>query len=213
MKLLVTATNPKVLGNNLWEIEIAPQKVRQFGDTQMAHGPRSVILLSQFNYSEERDELSFDLDAILPINIGTTNKVIAVGSTNQKRSLDQLETASEPSLGSGDREFIQLCEEQLTSEMAETAQLLLIEVRRLYSGDLKRGQRKNFSETPDNFWYVIVQNRIDQLSITVRGSVEHFAGVSSLEIKDDRGNTVFKVEKRSDIAEALKLIFHAIRKK
>ncbi len=70
---------------------------------------------------------------------------------------------------------------------------LLSGVRQKSPGDLKRGKSRNFSETPDNFWYVIVQPRIDELSITVHGAVDHFEPVARLEIKDDRGNTRFKV--------------------
>lgn len=62
------------------------------------------------------------------------------------------------------------------------------------------------------FWYVIVQPRIDELSITVRGAVDHFEPVARLEIKDDRGNTRFKVKSKDDLPAALQIIFHAIRK-
>ncbi len=85
-------------------------------------------------------------------------------------------------------------------------------VRHRSTGDLKRGKARNFSDTPDNFWYVIVQPQISQLSITVRGPVEHFEGVAKLPLKDDRGDTLFKVTDEADVAAALDLIFHAKRK-
>ena len=52
-----------------------------------------------------------------------------------------------------------------------------------------------------------------RLSITVRGPVEHFKPVARLPIKDDRGNTLFKVTREEDVPAALDLIFHAKRKR
>jgi len=97
--------------------------------------------------------------------------------------------------------------------MHEVAKALLAGVRRRSSGDLKRGKSRNFSETPDNFWYVIVQPRIQQLSITVRGPIEHFSDMAKLPVKDDRGNTLFKVTSSDDVSAALEIIFHALRKR
>ena len=50
------------------------------------------------------------------------------------------------------------------------------------AGDLKRGGRNNFSNTPDNYWYVIVQPRVQSLSVTVRGPLNRF-GTSTLDLK------------------------------
>ena len=115
-------------------------------------------------------------------------------------------------VGPGEREFLRLTKAELSKETAEAAEALLLAVRQRSSGDLKRGKSRNFSETPDNFWYVIVQPRVDELSITVRGPVAHFEAAAELEIKDDRGNTRFKVRGQDDVPAAIKLIFHAIRK-
>ena len=112
----------------------------------------------------------------------------------------------------GDREFLQLVHNELPDPMQRAAAQLLESVRKRYPGELKRGLSRNFSETPDNFWYVIVQPRAEELSITVRGTVDHFSRVSKLEIKDDRGNTRFKVRGPDDVEAALELIFHARRR-
>ena len=211
MSLLITITGAKSLGPNLWEARLPPQRVRQLGGSPTSVGQRSVLFLSDFIFSEKEKELTFEFDAITPINIGTSDKVIVLGSTVNEDQMPETPISSE-CLGKGDQEFLNLCEKELSADMFHTAKLLLTEVRRVSSGELKRGTKKNFSETPDNFWYVVVQNRIDQLQITVRGPVEHFAQISALELKDDRGNTRFKVKAEADIGEALKLILHAIRK-
>lgn len=212
MTFLITIPNPIFLGDNIWRLDLAPQRLRQFGDPKTSEGERSVVIISDFDYSSKKDELTFQMDAILPVNIGTTSTVIAIGSNSSSEVVKQSQLDATPSFGKGDQEFIQLCKEELSQKMCETAELLLAEVRRKHPGELKRGKAKNFSETPDNFWYVIIQNRIDQLSVTVRGSVEHFSGISNLEIKNDRGNTLFKVKSAADVPEAIKLIFHANRK-
>jgi hypothetical protein len=89
---------------------------------------------------------------------------------------------------------------------------ILAEVRKLYPGDLKRGQRSNFKNTPDNFWYVIVQPRAQSLSITVRGAVDRFRS-ERLELKQDRpGYTRFTLHHPSDVAEAMNIIQQSKRK-
>jgi hypothetical protein len=212
MTLIITIPESTSLGDNVFTFELAPQQLRQLGDPKTSEGERSIVIISNFDYSANKAELTFEMNEIRPINIGTTNKVVAIGANNVIPAHKDERVSTKPNFGKGDEEFLHLCKKELSSEMAMASKLLLSEVRDRYAGDLKRGQTKNFSETPDNFWYVIVQNRIDQLSITVRGSVDHFSGISSLETKDDRGNTLFKVKSASDVPEAIKLIFHAIKK-
>jgi hypothetical protein len=85
-------------------------------------------------------------------------------------------------------------------------------VRQLYPGDLKRGKLMNFSNTPDNFWYVIVQPQMQALSITVRGGPERFQP-STLELKPDRpGYTRFKLQASKDTPEVLRIIGKSKRK-
>lgn len=115
-------------------------------------------------------------------------------------------------MSKGDREFIELAEALLDTSMRRAAAALLAGVRLHFPGELKRGLSRNFSETPDNFWYVIVQPRVQQLSITVRGPVSLFEGVTHLPVKDDRGNSLFKLTGEQDVDAALKLISLARRK-
>ena len=209
----MTISQVERLDNGLWKVELPPHQVRRFGAANCTTGIRSIILVEGAVFHSSSSTLECDLENIVPLNIGTTAETYVISAGQVPRIDEQANAASKLTLGKGDKSFLQMCENNLSKQMYEAAKELLTGVRARSFGNLKRGQKKNFSETPDNFWYVIIQPRIDQLQITVRGNVEHFSGISNLEIKDDRGNTRFKVKSQSDVAEALKLIFHAVRKK
>lgn len=215
MTLKMTATDVLEIKPGIWAFDMPPHQVRHFGNAGHAIGPQSVLLFRSYDYDAGNHHLHFDIEDVSAINVGTTSKAIgiAVGpcemDVDEASSLDALDSSS---LGPGDREFLRLARSELSAATAQVAEQLLLGVRRKSPGDLKRGKTRNFSETPDNFWYIIVQPRIDELSITVRGAVEHFEPIAQLEIKDDRGNTRFKVKSKDDLTAALQIIFHAIRK-
>jgi hypothetical protein len=211
----MTATGVTEIGPGIWELEMPPHQVRHFGSTNHAIGPQSVLMFRSCAYDAEQRQLHFNLEDVAPINVGTTAKAIgiAVGEGDQGLATLPAECSPEPTaLGPGDREFLRLARHELSAGTARAAEKLLLGVREKFAGNLKRGKLRNFSETPDNFWYVIIQPRVDELSITVRGPVDRFAGLTGLGVKDDRGNTRFKVRGEGDVADALKLIFRAIRK-
>lgn len=215
MPLRMTATGVTEVGPGIWELEMPPHQIRHFGGTNHAIGTQSVLLFRRYSYDAEQQQLHFDFDDVVPINIGTTAKAIGIAvRTNSAQSATQPKKYSPAyaALGPGDREFLQLAKSELSRPTAHAAELLLLGVREKSAGDLKRGKSRNFSETPDNFWYIIVQPRVDELSITVRGRVDRFAGLTGIKVVDDRGNTRFKVRGEADVADALKLIFHATRK-
>ncbi len=213
--LFVSASGATEIAPGMWSFEMPPHQVRLFGDTHHSLGAQSVLLLARTQFDPKTKQLQFEFDGATPINIGTTSKVI--GLAIQAPVSESLTTATsgsiEASLGPGDREFMQLARRELSAGTAKAAEALLLGVRARSAGNLKRGQSRNFSETPDNFWYAIVQPRVDEISITVRGSTDHFSSISKLEIKDDRGNTRFKVRSEDDVSPALDLIFHALRKR
>ncbi|MBU2959858.1 hypothetical protein KO516_03260 [Citreicella sp. C3M06] len=213
MTLKMTASEVKQLGADLWSFEMPPHHIRHFGSPASSKGARSVILFDACIFSPERKELSFRADDVTPLNVGTTSTVIGIlTSPNSAEHLAASAEAGSRILGPGDREFISLVQKELSQKMVDAATLLLESVRERSPGDLKRGKSRNFSETPDNFWYIIVQPRIDELSITIRGPVDRFEDLTKLEVKDDRGNTRFKVRGPEEVEDALNLIFHANRK-
>jgi hypothetical protein len=212
MVLKITATDVKELAPGVWAMTLPPHEVRMFGSCPNATGERSIIMLKQSTFDQRAATLSFAMDAVVPLNVGTTPETIALAARAVPEKVVASGSNSMSHVGPGDREFLALCDEKFGPEMVSAARRLLEGIRARTPGDLKRGLSMNFSETPDNFWYVIVQPRVQQLSITVRGTVEHFASIASLPIKDDRGNTLFKVTKAADVPAALDIIFHAKRK-
>lgn len=218
MSLAITVSDAVQLEDRIWLIGMPPHQVRLFGEPRHAEGPRSVILLKKASFNKQERSLHFDADDVVALNIGTQPYAVVIGgfrdsSEDAKSQTKEKKQDDEKRLvfGRGDREFLELAK-ILPPDMQEVAKSLLIGVRQRSPGDLKRGKTRNFSETPDNFWYVKIQPRVADLSITVRGPVSHFEGLTNLAVKDDRGNTLFKVTGQHDVADALKLIFHAKRK-
>jgi hypothetical protein len=215
MPLRMTATGVSEIGPGIWSFEMPPHQVRHFGSTNHAIGPKSVLMFRSCAYDAHQQQLHFDLDDVTPINVGTTPRAIGIavqGDEEGRATPSDLNKPAPLVFSPGDRGFLQLARSELSEGTARAAERLLLGVRQKSAGDLKRGQARNFSETPDNFWYVIVQPRVDELSITIRGPVERFEQLTPLKVKDDRGNTRFKVRNEEDVPAALKLIFHAIRK-
>jgi hypothetical protein len=192
----MTVTDVKEIKAGIWSFEMPPHQVRHFGSSGHAMGSKSVLLFNSY--------------------VGTTSTALGIATDfcgeddGDAKDTDALDPMF---FGQGDREFLHLAKLELSVDIAQVAEKLLLGVRQKSAGDLKRGKSRNFSETPDNFWYVILQPRIDEISITVRGAVSHFEPIARLEIKDDRGNTRFKVKSADDLPAALQIIFHAIRKK
>lgn len=213
MALMLTATDAIEISSSVWALTLPAHEVRLLGPSQSAVGEKSVIILKQSSYDREAKTLSFPIDGVVTLNVGTTSSAIAIAERSTDGSfVGLIEPTNSDHVGPGDKDFLRLCRDRLSPEMAETAKLLLDGVRSRASGDLKRGKSLNFSETPDNFWYVIVQPRVQQLSITVRGDLAHFTPMAKLPVKDDRGNTLFKVSAAADVPAAIELIFHARRK-
>lgn len=215
MGLYVTASEASVLAEGVWGLKMPPHQVRMFGNPLSSKGSKSILLVSNASFDLNSRELHFEADGTLPLNVGTGSFTIAV-STNIAAIAEVQPTPTGEDLtahfGPGDQEFLRLTRDLLPTPMQNASVALLRGIRARSAGDLKRGKSKNFSETPDNFWYVIVQPRVEQLSVTIRGPVAHFRDMAELPIKDDRGNTLFKVTHESDVPAALDLIFHAKRK-
>jgi hypothetical protein len=216
MALKVSADNVEQTGPGVYALQMPPHRVRTFGLSAPAHGVRSILLLSGSEYSRGDRRLEFDLETAIALNVGTSSETIAIDASPSSSSLPSLQVGgkdrSSYEFGPGDQHFLKMANAELSEGMAAVARTLLEGVRNKSAGDLKKGLARNFSETPDNFWYVIIQPRIDQLSITVRGPVARFRDVTSLQVKDDRGNTLFKVCSPDDVEAALELIFLAVRK-
>jgi len=211
MGLKVVASEVAAIGDGLWLVAMPPHQVRMFGEPRQAVGPRSVLLLTDAEFDKASGSLTFDADHVIVLNIGTDARAIIIGSENTD-GIPQAVDDSQRAYGPGDREFLRLAE-ALPIDMQRAAEQLLAGVRSRWPGDLKRGLQRNFSNTPDNFWYVIVQPRANELSVTVRGEPSHFKGLTELTLKVDRpGYSRFKVTGPHDVPAALKIIGSSRRK-
>lgn len=213
MSMKVVAPGARQIADGVWWTELPPHEVRMFAQNGSSQGEKSVIILSSFDYDAGRSTMTFKLADAKALNVGTTEATILISGKTEPLEAAGIESPKSFSgtRAPGDLEFLSLIKSKCPA-LLSVAEALLDGVRARSAGELKKGQKYNFIETPDNFWYVIVQTRIEELSITVRGPVAHFSGLTKLELKDDRGNTRFKVRSLNDLNDALRLIFHAKRK-
>jgi hypothetical protein len=206
MKIMLD-TEVHQAANGVWLTFMSPRQVSMFGQPKTTRGQRSILLVDSAEFDTKRHVLELEADAIIVLNLGSTPSVLVVevGSLNQQPKSGRVVDPATVS-GPGDREFIELASRELEGEARKVAEEILRQVRIRSAGDLLRGQRNNFSNSPDNFWYVIIQPRAQALSITVRGEPKRF-GHSILKLKDDRpGYTRFSLKRLSDVAEAIRII-------
>lgn len=195
----------KELGPGVWSATVPPAQVKLLGTAKASVGPRSVVMVGGAVFDADAGTLRFDLGDVTVLNLGTSTALLAITPSDPHGTPTAADEGPEHS-GSGDKEFLALVERGLNGTAQEAAKRILSEVRQRYPGDLQRGQRHNFKNMPDNFWYVIVQPRAQSLSITVRGAPDRFAP-STLELKVDRpGYTRFALKHPAEVEEALRVI-------
>ena len=196
----------------IWSTKLSDAEKSFLGTAQAAGSDLNIIVLTKPAVESKSGSLTFPVDGFEYLRSSESEAALFIDQSSVLALLEapQLGRPEESPI-SGDQEFIALVDVMLTGEANLAAKQLLSSVRGRHSGDLKKGLRNNFSETPDNFWYVIVQPRKQNLSITIRGEVSDFPN-ASLNLYDDRGNTRFYLSERSEIPAALDLIFSARRK-
>jgi hypothetical protein len=198
------------IANGIWLSFVAPHEIAKLATPQKVMGRRSVILTISPLHEKESDRLILETHNLEVLSVGTSPSVVVIDA--MKSEAPPVRELDAPSAGRGDLEFLDQVARSLKGEAKLVAETLLKKVREKSPGDLKRGERLNFSNTPDNFWYVIVQPRVQALSITVRGLPERFEP-STLDLKIDRpGYTRFSLSKPSEVNEALRIIWLSRRK-
>lgn len=217
MSLRVIVDDADQLATGVWNIRLAPSEIQRLGSARNSVGHRSVLLIDEPTFDEGSKEFRFKASGVRVLNLGTSSETVAIAA-----SLDKLEDVfsdseaqyrtTEP-YGTGDREFLNLIDRRLTGQPLQAAKQLLRAVRSAVAGDLQRGKRLNFKNTPDNFWYVVVQPTAQSLSVTVRGQPGRFGAPSKLDLKGDRpGYTRFKINRLEQIDEALQVIWKSRRR-
>lgn len=204
--------------DGIWEAQLPPHEAAMFGQPKTTLGPRSVLLVEDPEYEAASELLRVEAGSVVLLNLGTTQKALLIDATTKNltrpvlREPDGPPGAGTEPMGPGDREFVSLVKRELNGHPREAALRILDEIRSRHPGDLQRGKRSNFKNTPDNFWYVIVQPRAQSLSITVRGRPSRFRP-EKLTLKDDRpGYTRFTLKHPSEVDEAVRIIEQSKRK-
>lgn len=188
----------------VWITHVPPHELTRLGVPNASRGSTSILLARSPTFDDEQERLSASIEGLTVLNLGTTSRTLVVDSELQDASATAGRAGAE---GQGDCEYRTLVDMHLKGEAREVAHEVLTKIRETRPGDLKRGERNNFSNTPDNFWYVIVQPRTQCLSITVRGEPDTF-GISPLQLVTDRpGYTRFQLRSSDDLEEALRIIF------
>jgi hypothetical protein len=197
--------------NGMWLTSVPPHQLGMLGTPRSSLGTTSILLVTHPSFDQEKGQLVLDAEAVTVLNLGTTVRTVVVDT--EAEDARAIFEATEPDhLGPGDREFLSMVERELKGEAQEAAVDLLRTIRQTDAGDLKRGEPNNFSNTPDNFWYVIVQPRAQSLSVTVRGLPASFSP-SSLQLVTDRpGYTRFHLRSVAELPEALRIISQSKRK-
>lgn len=212
MSLNVSLQNVRPLDVGLWKAEVPPHQLRMFGECRRTDGHRSILFVDEPSFDITTATLSFSPEEAAVVSVGTTSEILVIDRRHTQEAAEKDASRPPAPAGQGDREFLRVVSD-LPSPAREAAHQLLARVRAYAPGDLKRGERLNFSETPDNFWYVVVQPRAGDLSITVRGAPNTLPK-THLETKVDRpGYTRFKVAGPSDLDAAMVLIKSSRRRR
>lgn len=204
-------------GEGVWSVKVPSHQIPMLGVPKMISGARSVLLAKGVRFEPLSAAIQIDVDSVSVLNQGTTAETLVIEAAGPQVSRTGVVASknlnkSPVDRGPGDTEFLQLVERELRGEAREAAEAILREVRSRYPGDLERGLRLNFKNTPDNFWYIIVQPRVQGLSITVRGVPSRFLP-STLDLKVDRpGYTRFSLRRPEEVPEALRIIERSKRR-
>jgi len=207
----VVFENSLSASQGIWVTEVPPHQLKMFGAPNLSQGTSSILLVTKPDYDEENERLMVEATSVLVMNVGTTNRTLLIDANGGASYGDSASGSSAG--GPGDQDYRSLVDVHLKGEVRDVGHAILTKVREMSPGDLKRGGRNNFSNTPDNFWYVIVQPRTQSLSITVRGEPSDYLPSPLALVPDRPGYTRFQVRSIDEVAEATRIISASPRTK
>ncbi len=212
MPVKAVVENARSIGNGVWLGELTPPEVSQLGKPIHTRGARSVVLADDISFDAGR--LEFGLQGLAVLNLGTSAEALLV-STQPSPKVEIIPPEASVALqsysfGPGDREFLRTIRHpKMPQAMADAGERLLAMVRQKFPGDLKRGIRTNFVETPDNFWAIVVQPFRGNYDISVKGAPSTFHP-DAISIKANRGSySRFYLSTPHEVLEAFSLISEA----
>lgn len=216
--MLLVIEKAKLLEEGVWSGTVDPDFLALKSNKTQPSGNYTVVIISNPDFRSQEKELRFKSDHANVVNLGAGQEAIFIqGGANPKKALAQVEgekikRKTNNLIGIGDEIFSQTLRE-VSPEIQRAGEAVLGEIRNKFQGDLKAYKQRRFFNSPDNFWGVQVQIRLDMLKFWVRGRPEIFSN-PGLEIWLDRPPlySAFKVKSMNDVDQAISIISNAQKK-
>ncbi len=209
----VIVENVSTGAEGIWNARIDPQRLLRLSNPLSQRGRLSVVMVTRPLWDENQGSLQFDLDSAQLLNLGNTFEAIIIDSREKELSEglpDQL-TKIQPT---GDRHFIEQLK-RLGSVQREIGEQLLATIRKDFPGELVFHEKsKKFVESPDNFWVVLIQPRVQSIRIIVYGRPEEHSKYNYITLKSDmHGYSSFVIKDQQQLYDAVSIIRNAKRLK
>jgi hypothetical protein len=202
-------------GPEIWFAKVPPHDIRGLGDVGQSIGTRSVLLIASLSFDSSSRRLEFERADVTILNLGTSEDTVIVSSaaepaTKVNNAVSSQLTTSQIPLAPGDEAFLRKVQQEMPKNMAAAAKRLLTGVRKHHPGNLKEGDRRRFTETPDNFWMILIQPRAQNFYISVRGSPKsHVSTQIALSPGRNPKYSAFYLRDEAHVNEALDIVLRA----
>ena len=194
--------------SGIWRATIKPTEITMFkGPAQRLGGYTILFLSTKPDFDATSERLSFSLDSVNLLNVGTYEQAIITSQPEDKHEGGELVKRPIP----GDEHFLK----NLPSDIKTVGQNLLSGLRKLHQGGLiYHPVSGKYVETP-NFWTVRIQPRDKSLRITVYGNPQSFKHTYTyINLKDDmKSYSAFKIFNPEQVEGAISIIMMAKGKK
>lgn len=215
MALRLAVGGVKAIGQGVWVAELTPAEVRRFGDGKSSFGAKSVLGVTQPDFSHEALTLSLNPNDASVLNIGTSNEVLIVdlgmSDVRQPHPEEGIKAGAERAkmaspTGKGDEAFLAECRRHLNERLVSMAERLLSAVRERYPGNLHEGLARKWVNQTGNFVALTIQNRDQSFAVHVKGKPKDFSA-PSLDIKRDRGSySRFKLKHENQLDDTISVV-------
>jgi hypothetical protein len=206
--MMYLVENAEQLRPGIWAGKIAPRYLEHLSDGLTPVAPYSIVA-AKLNIDGNR--LAFSPDDAQLLSQGDAEDTLFV-SVSRESEYSHVRISTTPAArGNTDAAFIEACAQLVGTEFAGLAKELVDAIREKHAGRLTEKQGRKWLNEPNNFVAITIQNRDRSLAISIRAVSE--AGNSPLKPKPDRpGYLRFKVTRRADVPEALRLILASARR-
>lgn len=208
MSLRLSIEGASPAGPGIWRASIQPSWVRMLGPNATSSGALNVLLVSGLpTYDPTGKVLSFPADSARVLNVGSCPDAVILHDTQPSKVTLDTGQGRPRTPAASDAEFLG----SVPLPMRSLAESLVSAVRSHLAGKLVlREPSGRYVETPDNFWTIKVQPRVQTFRITLRGRPQSFSSPSSFHLKDDRpGYSTFVLSHAKQVEDAVRAIREA----